>query len=58
MRRGEGRHEKEKNEWMKKWVEIVGEAFGPLLMAWLLSCKISGPGRRVMRRREGWRRIG
>jgi len=53
MRRGEGRYEKEKNEWMKKWVEIVGEAFGPLLMAWLLSCKISGAGRRVMRRREG-----
>ena len=59
MRRGEGRYEKEKNEWMKKWVEIVGEAFGPLLMAWLLSCKISGAGRRVMRRREGWwRRTG
>ena len=53
MRRGVGRYEKEKNEWMKKWVEIVGEAFGSLLMAWSLSCKISGAGRRVMRRREG-----
>ena len=58
MRRGEGRHEKEKREWMMKEVEIVGEPSEPL-KAWLLSCKISGAGKRVRRRRrEGWRRTG
>ena len=60
MRRGEGRHEKEKREWMMKEVEIVGEPSEPL-KAWLLSCKISAAGKRVRRRRrrrEGWRRTG
>ena len=56
MRRGEGRHEKEKREWMMKEVEIVGEPSEPL-KAWLLSCKISAAGKRV-RRREVWRRTG
>ena len=55
MRRGGGRHEKEKKEWMRKEVEIAAEA-SETLKAWLLSCKISGAGRRV--RRGGWMRTG
>ena len=59
MRRGEGRHEKERKEWMRTEVEIVVEASAPQ-KAWLLSCKISAAGKRVKRRRrrEGWRRTG
>ena len=59
MRRGEGRHEKERKEWKMKEVEIVVEA-SELQKAWLLSCKISAAGKRVRRRRRrgGWRRTG
>jgi len=59
MRRGEGRHEKERKEWMRTEVEIVVEASAPQ-KAWLLSCKISAAGKRVKRRRRrgGWRRTG
>ena len=59
MRRGEGRHEKERKEWKMKEVEIVVEASAPQ-KAWLLSCKISAAGKRVKRRRRrgGWRRTG
>ena len=59
MRRGEGRHEKGRKEWMMIEVGIVVEASEPQ-KAWLLSCKISAAGKRVKRRRrrEGWRRTG
>ena len=59
MRRGGGRDEKEKREWVMKEEGTVAEASELLQNVWLPSCKISAwAGRRVRRRRGGWRRTG